>query len=282
MVRRKCAFCQDDVACAIMYIAEDKNLAVHQNCLLFSSGFVESEEQRPGDLDRRFDVASVEREIKRGRRLLCRLCRKRGATIGCEMQTCRKSYHYFCALHDAASFEYEESGRYRMFCKKHIPVKTCSSNGENSKKEMLLIPTESSSTTTKMNDETVGEEKMEVLSEKHDQHKERIEFLKNCKQAGILDKIFEEMLNTLHLAQEKLTKDNTSEAEYEETVISLFDCGLFENILRVAYSGRERKIQELMNTRERLDTQIQLLRNLKETPLLVSEDTDNTLSIVSE
>ncbi|XP_029139239.1 PHD finger protein 11 [Protobothrops mucrosquamatus] len=274
MVRRKCAFCRDDEESAIMYIAEGQNLAVHQNCLLFSSGFVESEEQKPGDLDKRFDVASVMSEIKRGRKLRCKFCHTKGATIGCEIQTCRKSYHYLCAFCDAASVKYEEPGLYRVFCQKHIPVEGRSFNDENSKKEMLLTPTESSSTTTKMNDETVGEENMEVLSEKHDQHKERIEFLKKCKQAGILAEIFEKMLNTLHLAQEKLTKDNTSEAEYEETVMSLFDCGLFENILRVAYSGTERKIQELMNTRERLDTQIELLRNLKEIPLPVSEDTD--------
>lgn len=40
----------------------------------------------------------------------------------------------------------------------------------------------------------------------------RIDFLRKCKQAGLLDEIFEEMLDTLHLAQEKLMDDNTSEA----------------------------------------------------------------------
>lgn len=39
----------------------------------------------------------------------------------------------------------------------------------------------------------------------------RIDFVRKCKQAGILDDIFEEMLDTLHLAQEKLMDDNTSE-----------------------------------------------------------------------
>ncbi|KAL7991409.1 hypothetical protein Chor_015665 [Crotalus horridus] len=256
MVRRKCAFCRDDEETAIMYIAEEQNLAVHQNCLLFSSGFVESEEQKAEDLNKRFDVASVMSEIKRGRRLRCRFCHTKGATVGCEIQTCRKNYHYLCAFRDAASVKYEEPGRYRA------NDRVCSAKNTFQSRDAVL-----------MNDERVGEENMEVLSENHDQHKERIEFLKKCKQAGILDEIFEKILNNLHLAREKLTKDNTSEAEYEETVMSLFDCGLFENILRVAYSGTERKIQELMNTRERLDTQIELLRNLKEIPLPVSEDT---------
>lgn len=39
----------------------------------------------------------------------------------------------------------------------------------------------------------------------------RIDFVRKCKQAGLLDDIFEEMLDTLHLAQEKLMDDNTSE-----------------------------------------------------------------------
>ncbi|XP_058040442.1 PHD finger protein 11 isoform X2 [Ahaetulla prasina] len=237
MTRRKCAFCPDDEPCAIMYIAEERNLAAHQNCLLFSSGFVELEEENPEDIDKRFVVASVVSEIKRGKRLLCNVCRKRGATIGCEVKSCRKSYHYFCALRNEASIETDEDqGLYRLFCPDHIQVKISSFYDENSEKSMPLVLTESSSTTTKMNDETVGEENMEVISEKHDQFKERIEFLKKCKQAGLLNEIFEEMLNTLRLAQEKLMDDNTSEAEYEKTVLSLFDCGLFENILRTAHS----------------------------------------------
>lgn len=43
----------------------------------------------------------------------------------------------------------------------------------------------------------------------------RIDFLRKCKQAGLLDDIFEEMLDTLHLAQEKLMDDNTSETGKE-------------------------------------------------------------------
>jgi len=43
----------------------------------------------------------------------------------------------------------------------------------------------------------------------------RIDFLRKCKQAGLLDDIFEEMLDTLHLAQEKLMDDNTSETGME-------------------------------------------------------------------
>ncbi|XP_013910794.1 PREDICTED: PHD finger protein 11 [Thamnophis sirtalis] len=280
MIKRKCAFCPDDEPSAIMYIAEERNLAVHQECLLFSSGFVESEEQNPEDLNKRFDVASVVDEIKRGRKLMCSWCHQRGATIGCEIKSCRRTYHYVCAVCDDASTEIDETrGLYRLFCRNHIPAKRSSVYDENNETAMPLVLTESSSTTTTMNGETIGEENMEVIS---DQTKERIEFLKKCKQAGLLNEIFEEMLNIIRLTQEKLMDDNTSEAEYEKTVISLFDCGLFENILRAAHSGTEEKIQKLMNNRKGLDAQIEFLRVVKETVFPVSEDRDNTLSSISE
>ncbi|CAI5769037.1 finger 11 isoform X3 [Podarcis lilfordi] len=215
MVRRQCAFCPDDEECAIMYVAEGQNLAVHQDCLLYSSGFVESEEHNPENLDIRFDVASVTSEIKRGKRLICNFCRKKGATVGCEIKNCRRSYHYFCALCDDAAIETDEiQGIYRVFCPNHDPVKKTSFYDEDSKKGRPPILINSSCSGKKMNDnETVAEESLQqVLKRKNDQQKVRIDFLRKCKQAGLLDEIFEEMLDTLHLAQEKLMDDNTSEA----------------------------------------------------------------------
>ncbi|XP_061463485.1 histone-lysine N-methyltransferase SETDB2 [Rhineura floridana] len=303
MVKRQCAFCPEDEECAIMYVAEGQNLAVHQDCLLYSSGFVESEEHNPENLDIRFDVASVMNEIKRGKRLICNFCRKKGATVGCEIKHCRRSYHYFCALCDDAAIETDEmQGIYRVFCPNHDPVKKTSFYDEDKKKGRSPIIMKSSSARQKMSDkETVAEESLHVLKKKHDRHKVRIDILRKCKQAGLLDEIFEEMLDTLHLAQEKLMDDNTSEAEYEETVISLFDCGLFENILTAAHSGgvkshlrsslhahrrpfhgTEEKIQQLLNTRKRLDTQIEFLKDLKEVVLPATEDTASVSNSISE
>ncbi|XP_044301163.1 PHD finger protein 11 [Varanus komodoensis] len=283
MVRRQCAFCPEDEECAIMYIAEEQNLAVHQDCLLYSSGFVESEEHNPENLDIRFDVTSVVSEIKRGKRLMCNFCRKKGATVGCEIKNCRRSYHYFCALCDDAAIETDEmQGIYRVFCPNHAPGKKASFYGEDNKRERPPVLMKSSSTRKKMSDDPVPEENLQVLRKKHDRHKVRTDFLRKCKQAGLLDEIFEEMLDTLHLAQEKLMDDNTSEAEYEETVISLFDCGLFENILTAAHSGTEKKIQELLNTRKKLDTQIELLKDLKEVVLPTPEDTASASNSICE
>uniref|UniRef100_A0A8C9FY34 PHD finger protein 11 n=1 Tax=Pavo cristatus TaxID=9049 RepID=A0A8C9FY34_PAVCR len=155
---------------------------------LFSSGFVESEEYNPENLDLRFDVESVLNELKRGKRLVCNFCRKKGATVGCEERACRRSYHYFCALCDDAAIETDEvNGVYRYLteCTAQDPKRTCSNRSRMFKSVCVCVLTV------------------------------RIDFLRKCKQAGLLDGIFEEMLDTLHLAQEKLMDDNTSETGME-------------------------------------------------------------------
>ncbi|NXN94055.1 PHF11 protein, partial [Rhinopomastus cyanomelas] len=262
MVRRVCAFCSENEAGSVMYISKERNIAAHQDCLLFSSGFVESEEYNPHNLDIRFDVASVLKEVRRGKRLVCNFCRKKGATVGCEEKACRRSYHYFCALCDDAAIETDEvNGIYRYLTKCFLT--NCSQRfgggvGKRCLKIVGFLMYLERKCIGKWFSFT-GECRVFccVLTV-------RIDFLRKCKQAGLLDDIFEEMLDTLHLAQEKLMDDNTSETEYEETVMSLFDCGLFENILTNIHSGTEEKIQELLESRKRLDQKIELLQDLKE------------------
>ncbi|KFV53117.1 PHD finger protein 11, partial [Tyto alba] len=236
MVRRTCAFCSEGEAGSVMYIAKERNIAAHQDCLLFSSGFVESEEYNPDNLDIRFDVASVLKELKRGKRLVCNFCRKKGATVGCEERACRRSYHYFCALCDDAAIETDEvNGVYRYLTKYFLTnysISEIRANTANKKLRRSRIYHSGINCLPlcKQCICTLVEVCFCVLTV-------RIDFLRKCKQAGLLDDIFEEMLDTLHLAQEKLMDDNTSETEYEETVMSLFDCGLFENILANIHSG---------------------------------------------
>ncbi|XP_074422272.1 PHD finger protein 11 isoform X3 [Larus michahellis] len=258
-------------------------------------------------MDIRFDVASVLKELKRGKRLVCNFCRKKGATVGCEERACRRSYHYFCALCDDAAIETDEvNGVYRVFCPKHDPGNRTNHCGAASKRrrhalkpstitEQVVLKLKGGhvrrrgrslqllcSTLIRSTEETAEENSLRILKRKNNRHKVRIDFLRKCKQAGLLDDIFEEMLDTLHLAQEKLMDDNTSETEYEETVMSLFDCGLFENILTNIHSGTEEKIQELLESRKRLDNKIELLQDLKEVILPTQENTASTSSTVSD
>ncbi|NXH63967.1 PHF11 protein, partial [Rhabdornis inornatus] len=253
MVRRTCAFCAEGEAGSVMYIATDKDIAAHQDCLLFSSGFVESEDHNPENLGIRFDVKSVVKELSRGKRLMCNFCQKKGATVGCEERACRRSYHYFCALCDDAAVETDQvNGIYRYDVGKSL----VHADGKDAVKAEIIFQgshTTSLQTLCSINNKLISQMASGV----------RIEFVRKCKQAGLLDDIFEEMLDTLHLAQEKLMDDNTSETEYEETVMALFDCGLFENILANVYSGTEEKIQKLLENRKRLDHKIELLQDLK-------------------
>ncbi|NWW37108.1 PHF11 protein, partial [Panurus biarmicus] len=248
MVRRTCAFCSEGEAGSVMYIATERDIAAHQDCLLFSSGFVESEDHNSENLGMRFDVSSVLKELRRGKRLVCNFCRKKGATVGCEERACRRSYHFFCALCDDAAVETDQvNGVYRYLseCPLAVTARVWGWQREG------LLGVGFKGFLGK------GIECFCVLTV-------RIDLVRKCKQAGLLDDIFEEMLDTLHLAQEKLMDDNTSETEYEETVMALFDCGLFENILTNVYSGTEEKIQKLLENRKRLDHKIELLQDLKE------------------
>ncbi|NWI74738.1 PHF11 protein, partial [Dryoscopus gambensis] len=256
MVRRTCAFCSEGEAGSVMYIATEEDIAAHQDCLLFSSGFVESEDHNPENLEIRFDVSSVLKELRRGKRLTCNFCHKKGATVGCEERACRRSYHFFCALCDDAAVETDQvNGVYRYLTERVLTVTASTWGCQQERLHRVGF---------KGTEETAEENHLRILKRKNNRHKVRIDFVRKCKQAGLLDDIFEEMLDTLHLAQEKLMDDNTSEAEYEETVMALFDCGLFENILTNIHSVTEEKIQKLVENRKRLDHEIELLQDLKE------------------
>ncbi|NXG08242.1 PHF11 protein, partial [Sakesphorus luctuosus] len=270
MVRRTCAFCSEGEAGSVMYIAKERDIAAHQDCLLFSSGFVESEEYNPEDLSIRFDVASVLKELRRGKRLVCNFCRKKGATVGCEERTCPRSYHYFCALCDDAAIETDQvNGVYRYLTTCFLSSVMISENNTNTTKKKLR---RFRMYQCGINCLPLCKQCMFTLVEFWDRTEElflvpwyiQIDLVRKYKQAGLLDDIFEEMLDMLHMAQEKLMDDNTSETEYEETVMALFDCGLFENILTNIHSGTEEKIQELLENRRRLDHKIELLQDLKE------------------
>lgn len=50
----------------------------------------------------------------------CTLCTQLGATIGCEIKACVKTYHYHCGLQDKAKYiENMARGIYKLYCKNH-------------------------------------------------------------------------------------------------------------------------------------------------------------------
>ncbi|KAB0396359.1 hypothetical protein E2I00_003918 [Balaenoptera physalus] len=105
--RPKCGFChvgeEENEARGKLHIFNAKKAAAHYKCMLFSSGTVQlttTSRAEFGD----FDIKTVLQEIKRGKRMKCTLCSQPGATIGCEIKACVKTYHYHCGVQDKAKY----------------------------------------------------------------------------------------------------------------------------------------------------------------------------------
>nr|XP_046219657.1 PHD finger protein 11-like isoform X3 [Oncorhynchus gorbuscha] len=99
------------------------SITAHQNCLLYSSGIICQNSPEFDDLFG-FSVEDVLNELKRGNRLICYRCKKKGATVGCEVKRCKKSYHYPCAVRDGAqNVDDHTEERFTLYCLKHnLPI----------------------------------------------------------------------------------------------------------------------------------------------------------------
>ncbi|XP_040196232.1 neurofilament heavy polypeptide-like isoform X3 [Rana temporaria] len=110
-----CAFCGQTGGGELggLQNTTDKSILAHYNCLIFSPlVFTTDDEDDP-----QFVIASVRAEIKRGKSLKCSYCKQHGATIGCEVKRCQKTYHYECVEKDQGTRDDEN---YHVYCAKHI------------------------------------------------------------------------------------------------------------------------------------------------------------------
>ncbi|XP_074158557.1 histone-lysine N-methyltransferase SETDB2-like [Sminthopsis crassicaudata] len=231
MVKITCDLCPQDDERGIIYVSQDLELVAHQNCLLYSSGLVESESDHPylNDEDRHFDVELVKEEIIRGKKLKCSFCHKKGATVGCDIKKCSKNYHFFCARKDQATMELDEDGgTYRVFCPKHALRKS----------NRVLPP--------------------------------KVDLLKKMKKAGLIENLFEAVLEDLHGIHCKIKDNSTSEKELEEIATSLFDCAIFRKSLRKI--STDSSISELQNEQEHLQKKIDVLKGIRENMFASQED----------
>ncbi|XP_017558482.1 uncharacterized protein phf11 isoform X1 [Pygocentrus nattereri] len=123
-----------DVRCILCNLADENEttgplsskggISAHQNCLIYSSGIYCRNSPSFDDLFG-FDVNDVRQEYIRGRKLKCHLCGEKGATAGCEMRRCKRSYHYPCAIEDhARAVEKMSKGFFTLYCVKHDPKRT--------------------------------------------------------------------------------------------------------------------------------------------------------------
>ncbi|KAK5618490.1 hypothetical protein CRENBAI_017345 [Crenichthys baileyi] len=94
-------------------------VTAHQNCLLYSSGICCTNTPQFDDLFG-FSAEDVLKEVKRGGKLCCGRCRRKGATAGCEVKRCKKTFHYPCAVEEGAEmFEDKDKETYGLYCLNH-------------------------------------------------------------------------------------------------------------------------------------------------------------------
>ncbi|XP_025006505.2 G2/M phase-specific E3 ubiquitin-protein ligase isoform X2 [Gallus gallus] len=94
------------------------NLTLHNYCLLMSSGIWQRGEENEG-VDG-FLIEDIRKEVNRAARLMCNICRKKGASIGCVAPKCKRSYHFPCGLQKECVFQFMED--FRSYCWEHKPV----------------------------------------------------------------------------------------------------------------------------------------------------------------
>ncbi|CAO2591168.1 PHD finger protein 11A [Lemmus lemmus] len=206
------------------------------NLQLYSSALVECEGHGHLNNARNFDVESVKDELKRGRRLTCKLCNKRGATVGCEKKSCMKNYHFFCAKKDNSVLQVDPvKGAYTLFCQQHAPELPGASQSDSSVK---------------------------------------VPFLKKCKEAGLLNELFEGIVEKLDSIHEKLLNETASESDYEDIETLIFDCGVFEDTLIKFQKVIKSKACEQEEMQRQLKQQLEALGNLEQTLYSFQENGD--------
>lgn len=115
---------------------------------------------------------------------------------------------------------------------------------------------------------------MEEENGRHTDSIAKIAFLKKCKEAGLLNDLFEEIVHKLHLIQERLMDETASESDYEEIGTSLFDCRLFEDAFVNFQEALENNIHQFEEKWQQMKEEITLLQDLKQTLYSIQENRD--------
>ncbi|KAL4613046.1 G2/M phase-specific E3 ubiquitin-protein ligase [Arapaima gigas] len=119
-----CGFCKLSDNCPSKYgekiTLTRHKLTVHYFCLLMSSGVYQRGDEDEGIYG--FLVEDIKQEIRRSSRLTCGFCKKKGASVGCNVKSCRKVVHLPCGIRK--EFIYQFTGQFPSFCREHRPTQT--------------------------------------------------------------------------------------------------------------------------------------------------------------
>ncbi|XP_060789909.1 G2/M phase-specific E3 ubiquitin-protein ligase [Neoarius graeffei] len=127
-VKEICELCKRCDDCPDKYgekiTLEDSKLTAHYFCLLMSSGIFQRGQEHDGIHG--FLVDDIKKEVRRSARLRCMVCKKKGASVGCAIKSCRQKVHLPCGIEQEFIFQFTDL--FPSFCRKHCPTQTCSSS----------------------------------------------------------------------------------------------------------------------------------------------------------
>uniref|UniRef100_A0A8C4H7H2 G2/M-phase specific E3 ubiquitin protein ligase n=1 Tax=Dicentrarchus labrax TaxID=13489 RepID=A0A8C4H7H2_DICLA len=123
----------DEGSCALCRLSDDDpamfgekvtlkehKLSVHYFCLLTSCGVYQRGEEDEGVFG--FLVDDIQQEIRRSARLTCCCCKKKGACVGCNVRSCRKTIHFPCGRKQ--KFISQFTGLFPSYCPDHSPTQS--------------------------------------------------------------------------------------------------------------------------------------------------------------
>uniref|UniRef100_A0A3Q4BEQ2 Uncharacterized protein n=1 Tax=Mola mola TaxID=94237 RepID=A0A3Q4BEQ2_MOLML len=107
---------------------KEQKLSVHYLCLLTSCGVYQRGAEHEGVFG--FLVDDIKQESRRSARLTCGYCKKKGACVGCNVRSCRKTVHFPCGRKQG--FISQFTGLFPSYCPDHCPTQTLSVSSEPS------------------------------------------------------------------------------------------------------------------------------------------------------
>ncbi|XP_070776943.1 G2/M phase-specific E3 ubiquitin-protein ligase [Enoplosus armatus] len=99
---------------------KEHKLSVHYFCLLTSCGVYQRGEEDEGVFG--FLVDDIKREIRRSARLTCCCCKKKGACVGCNVRSCRRTVHFPCGRKQKFISQFTEL--FPSYCPDHSPTQS--------------------------------------------------------------------------------------------------------------------------------------------------------------
>ncbi|XP_052770937.1 uncharacterized protein LOC128210607 isoform X2 [Mya arenaria] len=179
----KCGFChtgeENDTLCGTLHrdTLKGNTVCAHHKCMQYSALLVQYKTDGFGG----FKKTDVVKEIKRGKKLACHICKadknkklhKTGATSGCALASCKKTFHYLCV----SMSPHTVAKRYRVAAGDKVVILYrvfCSQKHEQMYKNQLSAEDIVGKNQSSDEDEGVGDENHQSPSEDSDDDDEPV------------------------------------------------------------------------------------------------------------